>query len=99
MIGLSIPMMRGRVSPNKWYGFRNGATLENLDIWYPANAYAGKLLCVTGVITTVAAVACAFILGISEDAYALAVTVIMLGSLFATLFLSVRYANSLVNGE
>ena len=69
MIGLSIPMMRGRVSPNKWYGFRNGATLENLDIWYPANAYA------------------------------LAVTVIMLGSLFTTLFLSVRYANSLVNGE
>lgn len=97
-IGLSIPMIRGRVSPNKWYGFRNKTTLENSDIWYPANAYAGKLLCATGIITIMATVVCAFIPGITEDAYAIAVTVVMLGCLFIMLFFSMRYAKSLANG-
>jgi len=96
-IGLSIPMIRGKVLPNKWYGFRVKETLENPDIWYPANAYAGKLLCATGIIMVVAAVICAFIPGITDDAYALTVTVIMLGSLFITLFFSMRYAKSLAH--
>ena len=99
LIGVSIPMMRGKVSPNNWYGFRIKATLENPDVWYPANAYAGKLLCVTGVITIVAAVVCALIPGISEDTYAITISVIMLGCLFVTLFISMRYAKSLANGE
>ena len=96
-IGLSIPMMRGKVSPNKWYGFRVKATLENPDIWYPANAYAGKLLCATGIITVVSAVVCAFIPGISEDDYAITVSVVMLGSLFITFFFCMRYVKSLAN--
>lgn len=97
MIGLSIPMMQGKVSPNNWYGFRIKATLENPDIWYPANAYARKLLCATGIITVIAAVVCAFIPGITEDAYAITVSAIMLGSLFITVFFCMRYAKSLAN--
>ena len=99
MIGLSIPMIRGKVSPNKWYGFRVKATLENPDVWYPANVYAGKLLCATGIITVVAAVVCAFIPGITEESYAITVSVIMLGSLFITFFFCMRYAKSLVSRE
>jgi hypothetical protein len=99
LIGVSIPLMQGKVSPNNWYGFRVKLTLENPDIWYPANAYAGKLLLATGVITLVAAVVCAFVPGITEDAYAITVIVIMLGSLSIALFFSMRYAKSLANRE
>jgi len=98
-IGLSIPIMRGRVPPNRWYGLRIKATLDNPNVWYPANAYAGKLFCATGVITAVAAVVCAMIPGISDDAYVITIIMIMLGCLFIALFFSIRYAKSLANGE
>jgi hypothetical protein len=44
LIALSVPMIQGRVKPNPWYGFRIPLTLNNADIWYPANRYAGQLL-------------------------------------------------------
>lgn len=48
MILLSIPLIRGRVRPNAWYGFRVRQTLENPEIWYPANRYAARRLLAVG---------------------------------------------------
>ena len=53
MVALSIPLIRGKVSPNVWYGFRIRLTHENPDIWYPANAYAGRLLLIAGMATSI----------------------------------------------
>ena len=54
---LSVPLIFRKIPPNYWYGFRVRATLENEEVWYPANEYAGKWLFWVGMGTVVAAVA------------------------------------------
>jgi len=54
-VGLAIPMILHRVPPNVWYGFRTAKTLADKEIWYPANAFAGKLLLVTGILALILA--------------------------------------------
>jgi uncharacterized membrane protein len=41
-VGMSIPLVLGKVPPNGWYGVRLKKTLENEEIWYKANAYFGR---------------------------------------------------------
>lgn len=33
LIAISIPLIQGRIGPNRWYGFRVRQTLENPSIW------------------------------------------------------------------
>lgn len=42
LIALHIPLSQGRIKPNDWYGLRIKATLEDPEIWYPANARAAN---------------------------------------------------------
>ena len=95
MVVLGIPMLQGRVKPNNWYGFRIRATLDNPDIWYPANAYAGRLLVWLGIATILASLLLALIPGISEDAYALLASGVLLLGLLIVVVLSLRYARAL----
>jgi uncharacterized membrane protein len=53
---LSVPLIFRKIPPNYWYGFRVRATLENEEVWYPANECAGKWLLWVGIATVVAAV-------------------------------------------
>lgn len=92
---LSIPLMRGRVKPNAWYGFRITETMDNPDIWYKVNAYAGKWLLITGIVTILASLILALVPGITEDGYGILVSVIMLAFLLLTVVLGVRYAKKL----
>jgi hypothetical protein len=57
LVGLSLPLIYRKVPPNYWYGFRVRATLENEEVWYPANEYAGKRLFWVGIGTVVSALA------------------------------------------
>ena len=70
LIALAIPMLRGKVPPNPWYGFRVPGTLSDPTRWYKANRYAARWLLLTGVITVVAAIALYFVPGLSVDTYA-----------------------------
>ncbi len=70
LIVLAIPMLRGKVPPNPWYGFRVPSTLSDPTRWYKANRYAGRWLLLTGIITVAAAVALYFVPGLSVDTYA-----------------------------
>ena len=47
---LGIPLLRRKVKPNRLYGFRTPKTLGNETIWYEANAYAGRLMCIVGLV-------------------------------------------------
>ena len=49
-VGLSIPLIRNRVPPNRFYGFRTAKTLSDPKIWYEVNHISGKDLFVAGVI-------------------------------------------------
>jgi hypothetical protein len=92
---LSLPLIRGKVGPNPWYGFRVRRTLEDPAVWYPANAYAAKGLLCVGLATCAAAVLLYLIPGIGLEAYALAVSAVVLGGLAVNLILSFRYLRSL----
>ena len=49
-VGLSIPLIRNRVPPNRYYGFRTRRTLSDPKIWYEVNHISGKDLFVAGLI-------------------------------------------------
>lgn len=49
-VGVSIPLIRNRVPPNRFYGFRTRRTLSDPKIWYEVNHISGKDLFVAGVI-------------------------------------------------
>jgi hypothetical protein len=67
---ISIPLILQRIPPNTLYGFRVRATLEDPEVWYPVNAYAGKRLFAQGIIAALASLVIYFFPGLSLDAYA-----------------------------
>ena len=95
LIGLSIPLLRNRVPPNPWYGFRVARTLKNPAVWYPANAYSAKGLLWVGVATTVAAIVPQFVGEVDEGTYAALVTGVLMVGVFATLGASFAYLRRL----
>ena len=69
LVGLSIPLIRLRIAPNSWYGFRTQATLRDPDVWYSANAYAGWRMLWTGVVMLVTSVVTFLVPGIDVATY------------------------------
>ena len=92
---LSIPMVFRKVPPNPLYGFRVKATLENEDVWYAANEYAGKRLFWVGIGTVVSACVL-FLMPITNvGVYASAVGGIVLVGLVVTLVQSFLHLRTL----
>jgi uncharacterized membrane protein len=56
MIGVALPLVYRKIPPNHLYGFRVKRTLENREVWFAANAFAGQRLAWVGLATVVAAV-------------------------------------------
>jgi uncharacterized membrane protein len=50
-IAVSVPLMRGRVEPNRFYGFRTKKTFSDERIWYLANRIMGRDMFTYGMIT------------------------------------------------
>src|ERR1700755_677727 len=40
-VAFGIPLKRGKIPPNMWYGFRTRKTLSNEEIWYAVNRVTG----------------------------------------------------------
>ena len=51
-VGLSIPLIRQRVPPNPYYGFRTAKTLSDPEIWYEVNRISGHDLFLAGALIT-----------------------------------------------
>jgi uncharacterized membrane protein len=94
MIGLAIPLALGKVKPNWFYGFRTPRTVNNPDIWYPANAYGGKALIAAGVAILIASLILAP-LGLDVGVYALAVTAVVVLALGVAIVMSFIRMNQL----
>jgi uncharacterized membrane protein len=75
LAGISIPLILGRIPPNGLYGFRVKKTMENPEIWYPVNTYAGKWLLVAGLSLPLAAVVLTFIPNLTLDIYSYTVLI------------------------
>jgi SdpI/YfhL protein family len=48
LMGLSVPLIRRTVHPNRLYGFRTQATLKDERLWYEVNAKTGADLLLVG---------------------------------------------------
>jgi uncharacterized membrane protein len=92
---IALPLVARRVPPNWVYGFRVPQTLSDERVWYDANAYAGRLLLVSGAAQLIAVLALYFVPGLNKDSYALSSAAVILISLFATFGLSWRYLQTL----
>ena len=52
-VGLSVPLIRQRVPPNRFYGFRTAKTLSDPTIWYEVNRISGNDLFIAGTLITI----------------------------------------------
>ena len=48
-IGLGLPLLRGLVPPNSWYGCRTTKILSDEKIWYTVNRVSGRDLIIAGI--------------------------------------------------
>lgn len=46
---VALPLAIRKVPPNNVYGFRTPKTMSDRKIWFDANAYAGKAMCVAAI--------------------------------------------------
>jgi hypothetical protein len=93
--GLAIPLLRGKVPPNHWYGFRIRRTLEDPDVWYPVNAWAARRLLIVGLGTTIAGLVGMVIPEPAMPAYSLVLAAAMIAAVMLILVFGIRYARSL----
>ena len=56
-IALGIPLLRGRVRPNSWYGCRTEKTLSDEKVWYAVNRATGRDLIGAGIAVVASALA------------------------------------------
>jgi uncharacterized membrane protein len=97
LVAISIPLIQRRIKPNYWYGFRTRRTLSDPTVWYEVNAYAGKRLLISGVITTAAAIMLYFVPGLTVDGYSLGMTIFALGPLTIGIWQSFSYLGRLTD--
>jgi uncharacterized membrane protein len=95
LVLLAIPLVTRKIKPNGYYGFRVKKTMENPDIWYSVNSYAGKWLLATGVIELMASIGLYSIPGINIDSYSLSVLAFFGIAFLAAIIASVRYMSRL----
>jgi hypothetical protein len=71
LAGLSVPLILQKIPPNGLYGLRVRSTMENPQVWYKVNAYAGKRLLVVGLGSSIGAVIIYFFTLPNVEEYAL----------------------------
>ncbi len=61
LMGVSVPLILGRVRQNDIYGVRTAETLSDESVWYRGNAYGGRLLFLTGLLQLAAVISLYFV--------------------------------------
>ena len=57
LVGLGVPLVRGKVAPNTLYGCRTRRTLSDPKLWYEANRSSGRDFLISGAILLAASLA------------------------------------------
>jgi uncharacterized membrane protein len=95
---LSIPLILRRVPRNIVYGFRTCATLSDDFVWYEANAYFGRGLVVSSLISAAAVFMLYGVHGVPQRFFfVFTIAALIVPPLVATL-LTLRFARSLPPG-
>ncbi len=91
IIAVSVPLIRGKIGPNPWCGFRVRRTLEDPVIWYKANAFAGKALIWAAIAMILGSMALYVVPGLDGPTYAVSCTVVDFVALGVTVILSFQF--------
>jgi uncharacterized membrane protein len=82
LFGLGRPLALRRIRPNRWYGLRVPATFADEQVWYDANAIAGRDMMALGVVVLIVTLALPRVAGLPESAYqGISAALVGLGSL------------------
>ena len=96
LVGISLPLIRRRVPPNRTYGLRVAATFADEWVWYEANARSGRDFFALGIAIMVVTVVLPFVVRIGESAYTLSMAGILLVGTVAIAIRGWRTANRLL---
>lgn len=95
---VSLPLWRGKIRPNWFYGFRTPRTLSNEQLWNVANTTLGRDLAIAGLAQVAIAMA-VLLLALPEIALALSAIVPMLIAMGHSLWVTSEAAYRLSAGE
>jgi len=96
LIVVGLPLARRNVPPNRWYGVRIRATFADPEVWYEANATAGRDMIRLGIAVMVLSIVIPWIAPLRDSDYAgVLAAVVGVGALGFTIR-SVRLANRLL---
>jgi uncharacterized membrane protein len=69
LLVLGWPLATRRVRPNRWYGLRVPATFADPQVWYDANAIAGRDMMVLGGVAAIIALVLPHVARLHETIY------------------------------
>lgn len=95
---VSQPLIRNKIKPNRYYGFRVPKTLKNEEVWYKANSYSGRALSIAGWITAGSSLLFYPLVRVPHHGFMIYFTVcqvILAASITWAVVLSFRYLNKL----
>jgi hypothetical protein len=90
LVGLSIPLIRGWVPPNRLYGVRVGRARDDPETWYRVNAVAGRLGLRLGTVTLAVSVALYVVPELTVAAYTWAVDAVVAAGVVLLVVLTLR---------
>jgi uncharacterized membrane protein len=91
-IGVAVPLVRGHVKMNRWYGVRVPAAFASEEAWFDLNRYGGQLLLRWGLTIAAIAIAGAFLGKPAWLLYDWAACALILGGLALVIAKIHRYA-------
>ena len=75
---MGLPLQRGWLPPNRWYGFRTSETLADRNLWYAVNKVTGFWLIATGLAVACVAVVTYYLeIDVMQQVYCSAATYIL----------------------
>lgn len=97
LAGLSVPLILHKIPPNGLYGFRVRVTIDNPQLWYKVNAYAGRRLLILGLGTALGAIVLYYLTAQDVEKYALSCLGLFLALFLWAVITSFLYLRTIEN--
>jgi len=99
LAALAVPLARGRVRPNAWYGLRVRATFASERVWYAANRASGRELFALGLALASLSVLLGVLPGIRAGLHGGLMVAATLAGVLATAVVGIVRANRMLAAE
>jgi hypothetical protein len=96
VLAVCRPLVKGRIKPNPFYGFRTAKTMSDARLWYLSNSYAARQFS-SGALVDLLWFGALYLTPLHNDAarYANACLIVIFASLLIAIVLTARYIKRL----